>query len=126
MADTFSLVGSWSSNPATGNPSAYPGFNAPISERKTLELKLFQAIELTSNPAVSVSFGTLTEAHVLIIATTAKVVATITSSDGATQTIPVENLLILINDSVPVTALSIQRFAGQDTTANIFLGQQAD
>jgi len=125
MADTFSLTGSWSSVPAASTPSGYPAFTAPLAESATLEAKLYQTIELTSNPAQAVTFGTLTEAHVLIIASTAKIVASISSTDGATQTIPVENLLVLLNDSVPVTALSIQRFAGQDTTVYVFLGQKA-
>lgn len=125
MADTFTISGDWASVAASGTPNGYPAFTAPLAVRKTLESKLFQSVELTANQAVAVTFGTLTAAHVLIIASTAKLKVTVTSTDGATQSFPCENLLMLINDSVPITALTIQRFAGQDTTANIFIGQQA-
>ena len=125
MADTFTVSGDWASVAASGTPNGYPAFTAPLSVRKTLESKLFQSVELASDPAVAVTFGTLTEAHVLIVVSTAKLKITVTSTDGTAQSFPCENTFMLINDSVPITALTIQRFAGQDTTANIFIGQQA-
>ncbi len=126
MTSFFRLSGTYTSDPSVGAPSADPGIAAPIDERLTLALDHADKITLTADPAVPVSFGGLTNAHVVVIKVPGeKVIARFTSADGATQAIPVSELAILISQDTPFTAIDVQRVAGVTTTVKVFLGEKA-
>ena len=125
MADTFTLAGSWSANPAIGAPSGIAYFCTPISEALQLTRKDYDTIVLAADAPVAVDFGGgVTSAHVVIIkATGGKVKVALTSADGTLQAIPVDSMLILISRTVPFTALELTRLAGTATQVEVFLGQ---
>lgn len=127
MADTFKLSGSYTSAPTYGNPSGCPSVEAPIDEAMTLKKSpLVSEYELTADAPQAVSFGSLTNAHVVIIKTYGgKVRATLTSADGASQAIPVDSFAAIMSSSVPYTALSITRVSGTTTSVKVLLGEKA-
>ena len=132
MADTFALNGSWTTEPrSTGQQSCDPALSSEIDESVALETKEIGTYKLTVGTAVPVALGAiaaLVGASVLIIRTVGgKVKATITTTDGATQAVPVDPLLILISTSVPVTALTLTRDPAvtATVTVKVFLGQPA-
>lgn len=125
MADVFVLEGSFSTKPTSGNPSGNPEVESPISERITLANKTLGLYELTVDTPVSVDFGGLTNVNVLVIKTVGgKVRVRLTSADGATQAVPVDSMLILLDRSVPITAIDLTRVAGVATTVRVFLGER--
>jgi hypothetical protein len=125
MADVFNLAGTWTTTPASGSPSGAVSLATPIEETETLVAKHYDEVALTVDSPVSVSFGGgVANAHVIILkAIGGKVSARLTSTDGATQSVPVDSLLILLADTVPVTAIDLTRVTGQATTVQVFLGQ---
>ena len=97
----------------------------PLDERVLLARKHYDEISLISDLATAVGMGGITSAHVVVIKPVAeKVKVRITTSDGATQVIPVEELLVLISLSTPVTAIDLQRDAGTVTSVKVFLGEK--
>ena len=127
MADVFRLSGEYSALTQlreTGVP-APPEVLAPVQSSLYLQDKLVSHYSLTSDAPVSVSLGSLAGAHVVIIQSTGKVRARLTSGDGAAQAIPVDPLLIQIASAAPVTAIDLTRLAGVNTEVDIFLGERA-
>jgi hypothetical protein len=125
MADVFKLEGSYSTHPTSGSPSGNPEIDAPISERVGLKNKTVGYYELTADAPVSVDFGGLANVNVLYLKTVGgKVRVRITSSDGATQSIPVDTVLAIISKSVAITAIDLTRVAGVDTNVRVFLGER--
>lgn len=126
MADSFKLLGSYEVAPQGSQLSFAPAIIAQISESRTLSAKTISDITLDADAIEAVDFGGVEEAHVLELkATGGKVLATITTADGASQVVPVDSSLILICDESPVTALSLTRKAGTPTTVRVFLGEKA-
>ena len=130
MADLFKLTGSYSTQPAVGAPSASPQVvSTGINESITLAQKSLDDYVLTADAAQVVDFGGLLPvgAHLVIIkvASGGKVKVRITTTDGATQSIPVDSVLHLISLSVPVTAIDLTRIPGTPTEVTVFLGQSA-
>jgi hypothetical protein len=127
MADVFRLSGEFSAAPAAfelGVPQA-PEVLAPVLHSLYLVRRLTAVISLTSDAPVSVSLGSLAGAHVVILQSTAKVRARLTSTDGSQQALPVDPLQILMCLAVPVTALDLTRQAGVATEVQVFLGEKA-
>lgn len=111
----FKLTGSYSTQPASGAPSAVPEVvSTSIDESIELVRKQLNEYTLTSDVAVSVDLtGLVVGANVLLVAVTGgKVKVRITSTDGAVQSIPCDDLLYLICRSVPITAIDITRLTG--------------
>lgn len=108
-----------------GSPSGIANFCAAISEALSLTKKDYDTISLAADAAAPVSFGSgVTEAQVIIIQTTGgKVKVRLTSTDGATQAVPVDGTFILISRTVPITAIDLTRTTGVLTTVDVFLGQ---
>lgn len=124
MADLFRLLGSFEVVPFS-SASGAATVKSPITEEVTLNFKAIQRVNLTADAPVAVDFCGLTNAHVVILATTGgKVSARFTSADGATQAIPVDDFFALVSRSVPITALDLTRVAGTLTTVDIFLGER--
>ncbi len=127
MADVFRLTGEYSALTQlseVGVPLP-PEVTALLSEALFLQDKLVGHYSLTSDAPVSVALGSLAAAHVVILRSTGKVRARLTSGDGAAQAIPVDPLLIQIASAVPVTAIDLTRLAGVNTEVDIFLGERA-
>jgi hypothetical protein len=124
MADVFNLGGNYTTQPASGAPSADPSFIAPIDETMTLVHKHFDTIDLGSDLATPVDFGGVTNCHVAIIKTVGgKVMVRVTSADGTTQSIPVDQFFVVMSNTVPITAIDLTRVPGQVTTVKVFLGE---
>ena len=103
--ETFKLSGSYTTQPLSGSPSGVPSCEAPIAETVVLGRSLPTSYSLTADAPVPVDLGGITNVHVLVVKTTGgKVRVRITSSDGATQAIPVDSFLSLTTLSVPITA----------------------
>ena len=123
--DTFRFSGSYTTRPTSGNPSGDPEIEASIDERVGLANKVIGLYELTTDSPVSVGLGGLTGANVVIVKTVGgKARVRLTSSDGTTQAVPVDSLMVLITSSVAVTAIDLTRGAGVSTTVKVTLGQQ--
>jgi hypothetical protein len=125
--DVLTLTGLVKIEPDADDTTPFP-LSANISLAATLSVaaKLHFAHELTSDGAFSVPLGGLTKVNVLVITVSRKLTVSITSADGATQIIPVDNPgLIHFAGSAGITALSITRQAGADTTVQVLLAQTA-
>jgi hypothetical protein len=91
-----------------------------------LSKKRVDVIDLSSDSPVAVSFGGLTYANVVIVkVVSGKVKASFTSSDGSTQAVPVDDMMILKSLSVPVTALTLTRVPATPVQVRVFLGEVA-
>lgn len=124
-ADTFRLTGTWGTSPILGQPSAIPSFDAPIDEIIQITKKNQDDLTLTVDSPVVVSLGGLTNVHVLVIKTVGgKIAVRLTSTDGSTQSVPVDTFLALITLSVPITAIDVTRVAGIETQVHIFMGER--
>ncbi len=126
MSDLLQISGSLTTTPTSGNPSGDPEVEAQISERVGLINKSISNYQLETDSPVSVNFSGLTNCNVLMVKTVGgKVRVRLTSADGSTQAVPVDSLLILIDLSVPVTAIDLTRVPAVSTTVRVFLGERA-
>lgn len=127
MSDVFKVHGDYESKPSGSSASGAPTISAPIDESVALaKAPLMQEFSLESDSVQVVSLGALSQANVLVIKTVGgKVRARITSADGTTQSIPVDSFLLLISESVPITAVDIMRVSGVTTIAKVLLGQKS-
>jgi hypothetical protein len=126
LADNFTLEGFWRSEPKVAAlvASGCPTFQTPLSETVLLAKKQFADVALDLDAVEVVPFGDVTNAHVVMIKATKKVIARLTSADGALQVVPVDTILHLISESVPYTAIDLQRVAGQATSVKVYLGEK--
>lgn len=125
--DTFKLKGSYSVTPAPSaiNNSGNFEIGADILEQLSVLNKVAVTITLDADPAEAVNFSDLASAAAIILKTSGKVIARLTSADGAAQAIPVDGFLFVLSASVPFTALTLQRVAGVTTTAKVVLVEKA-
>lgn len=120
------LDGSLSLAPPVGSPSGQPSVLLTLNESVALDRQLSTNVTLSSDAVASVSIGPLTGVNYLSVrASGGKVRVRITSSDGTTQAIPVDPLLILRCDSVNITAIDLTREAGIETEVFLVLGQKS-
>lgn len=125
MSSILKLSGLLSAVPAVGGGSGDPDFLDLFDERLVLAQKHYTEMSLGSDGATSVSLGGLSGANVLMLKVPGgKVVARLTSADGTTQAIPVEEFLVLVSITTPITAIDLARVAGVATTVKVFLGQR--
>jgi len=125
MADSFKLLGGYTVTPLGSALSFAPIFEAVIDEPKTIKSKqVSEQILITDAPA-SIAFGGVVNAHIVVLKATGKVKALITSADGTAQAVPFDTYLILMNDSVPLTAITLTRVTTIETTVRIFLAEKA-
>lgn len=124
--ETFTLSADASTSPL-GTPSGVSVMDTPFLEQLALSYKKSDTVQLDADGAQAVVLpgGATKQAHVLLAkAVGGKVIATITTADGAAQVVSFDSLLIIINLTAPITALSFTRTPGTATTVNTFLGQQ--
>lgn len=96
----------------------------PIDESANLKSKAADVANLASDDPYPVPFAGVVNANLVYMrAVGGKVVASVTSADGVEQTIPIDPLLCLISSSSPITAISLTREAGQDTSVSYILGE---
>ena len=125
MADSFQISGEFSTRPLLGVASAIPSVIAPLNEVVQVTKKHLDDQTLTVDTPVPLSFGGLTEAHVVIVKVIGgKVTARFTSADGATQAVPVDTLFVLISLQEPITAIDFTREPSTEPIVSTFLGQR--
>jgi hypothetical protein len=127
MADVFRLSGEFSAAPAVFDLGVQqpPETLGALLHTLYLTRRLVATVSLSGDAPVSVGLGALTGAHAIILQSTAKVRARLTSSDGVQQAVPVDPLAILLSRAVPVTALDLTRLSGTATEVQVFLGEKA-
>jgi hypothetical protein len=125
MADAFKLLGGYTVTPLGSALSFAPSLEAVIDEPKSIKAKELSELLIIADPAVSVPFGGVLNAHIVLLKATGKCEARITSAAGAAQVVAFDTYLILMSDSVPVTAITLTRVAGVDTTVRVFLAEKA-
>lgn len=122
----FQLLGSYTTAPSSGSPSADPSLNAVLDEKLTLKRKSVREYTLDADGVQAVDLGGLAAAHVVVVKCVGgKAKLRLTSADGATQAVPVDSFAAFISESVPFTALDLTREAGIEVTVKIFLGEKA-
>ncbi len=124
--EVFELTGSFGARPTSGFA---PADQAAIVARTLVESLLLKGkqasrYDLTVDGAQTVSLGGLSQAHVIVLESTSRVVVRLTSAEGATQAIPVDGLLVLMSESEAFTAIDLARAAGVETIVQVFLGEK--
>lgn len=126
MADSFKLTGGYEVTPLSNPLSFAASIAAPINEARTMKAKTLTDVLLDADAPEAVAFGDVANANVVILkAIGGKVTAAITSADGNAQAIPFDTYLILMSETVPVTAITLTRVAGTETTVRVFLAEKA-
>ena len=124
--DTFTLTGAFETKPTSGSLSGVPSLVASLDERVQLENKSIQYFDLTGDAPVSVLFPTSFDCNVLVVKVDGgKARVRLTSSDGSTQSVPVDGFLVLMTYSVPITAIDLTRAPGVQVQVQVFMGDQA-
>lgn len=125
MADQFTLSGQYQTSPSVGAPSGFPAVITPLLEQFNIIAKHVDTVTLSADATSPLSFGGVTQAHVLIfVATGGPIQVAMTSTYGTLQVIPCDDLLIIISKTtIPVTAVNLTRTPGVSTTVQVFLGQ---
>jgi len=124
-SDQFTLSGGYVCEPLSAPASLAASITAAIDEPMVLKAKHYDTIKLSVDSAVVVNFGGVTNAHIVILKATGKVKLRVTSTDGATQALPFDTYLILMSQTVPITAIDLTRVAATDTDVMVFLGEKA-
>lgn len=124
MAETVKLLGSLTSTP-TYLPNGMPRITVPLGASMSLANSVASSVSLTTDDPYTLALGTLTNVNVLMIqAVGGKIRVRITSSDGSTQAIPTD-FLLLFTGSVNITAIDLTRVASTPTTVSVFMGDKA-
>lgn len=122
----YKLVGSYSTEPAQGNPSGKTSESAFINEVFFLSTKTSCEIFLIDNNPVEVPLGGIEDANIVNIKTVGgPVQVKITSGLATEQIIPVDGFFQLITISNPVLQISVTRLTSANTLVNVFLGEKA-
>lgn len=116
-------VGSNAANVSSGAA----GLSLPLAANMTFDEYSYQAFDLLVDGVTTIPLGALANVNALMIQAVGAsgVVVRITTSLGTTQVIPTGKLLLLLTQDYNITALDVQRTAGQDTTLYVLLGQRA-
>jgi hypothetical protein len=125
VAYTLAISGSIDVSPTTGNPSGVPTISTPLSESIVAKVEQVSEVNLLADAVAVLPFGGVTNAHfILLRGTGGKFKARLTSADGATQIVPVDQLFVLFCESVPVTAIDIQRVTGIPVVVSYHLAEK--
>lgn len=82
-------------------------------------------VDLTGDAPVVVDMHGLSAHIVFARASSGKARMTVTSTDGAAQNVPIDPIGLVISRSVPITAISFTRVAGEANSVKLFIGQKA-
>ena len=125
-SSVYKLTGSYTTEPAQGNPSGKTSDSAFINEVMFLATKTTCELFLEDNNPMNVPLGGVVDANVIMIKTVGgPVQAKITSELGVEQIIPVDGFFQLITISKPVSQISVTRLTSANTLVNVFLGEKA-
>lgn len=126
MSDTFIFQGRAHLDPKLSLPlsSGCPSVNIPFDETIEVENPHTTQVNLLTDSPVSVGFGPVTNAHIVILTADKKFRARLTSADGAAQAVPVDGILVLISEDEPITAIDLTRLPATDTKVKVFLGEK--
>lgn len=118
---TITPLGGRLMGPASGVPST----EVPLDEPIALSAYMVQSLVLDTDSPMSVPFGGVASVNFLSVkAIDEKVRVRLTSADGSSQSVPVDGLLVVQTDSVPITAIDVTRVTGIQTTVEVILGQK--
>lgn len=124
MSDTLTLTGQLSIVPDSttdADLSADFAVKLPLSKTLTLSRKKSTTIVLADTTPVVVSLADIVNVHALVIHASAAITATITSASGSAQVVAVDNLLVLMSSTAPITALTLTAIAS--ATVQLTLGR---
>ena len=128
MSDSLRLQATVRVEPSLILPagSGCPTFTFPFEEEVILAFKHYDEPTLDVDAPVAADFGSVTNASVVIISVEngKKITVQVTSADGVDQSIPVDDTLILLCRSVPVTAINLTRVPATATKVKVFLGEK--
>jgi hypothetical protein len=126
VAETLLLNGQLSINPSP-SCSCDPDLSTMVTLSEQMSISAKQSLSFTvpSDAAFPVDLTTTPNVNALFIDVSQKVILTITTADGAAQVIPVDPVMVWLSALVPITALSITRQVGVDTTVRLILGDKA-
>lgn len=98
---------------------------AAYQEQLSVDGVLVTNLTLSSDSPVSVSLGPLSGVNLLSIrAVGGKIRVRVTSSDGSSQALPVDPVLVLMSDSVDITAIDLTRTADIETEVFIVMAEK--
>jgi len=108
-----------------GPSSRVPSTEVPFDEPVALSAYMVQSLVLDTDSPMSVPFGGVSSVNFLSVkAIDGKVRVRLTSADGSAQAVPVDGLLVVQTDSVPITSIDVMRVAGTQTSVEVILGQK--
>lgn len=125
MPETLSLVGQLSINPSPAS-AADPDLSTVVMLQEALSITAKQSMTFVvpGDAAFSIDLTATPNVNMIYIDASSKVMLTITTADGAAQVIPVDPMMLWFSATVPITALSITRVTGTDTTVRLILGDK--
>lgn len=129
MSSTFVLAGTYQAMPSYGMASGDPLITAPIDERLTLALELASQVVLAPGEALSLPFGGLSSAAVVVLKVTGGAIkAVLTSAVGVAQAVPVDTFALLMSSTQPFIDVNVENESGALGPVNVkfFLGQRAE
>ena len=98
--------------------------SAPINESVTLDAKTPGQYELLNDAPVSVAFGGVVDANVVVIFSDRPITVTLTSTAGAASVV-CDDMVFIISRTTPYTAITLTRTPATDTNVTVFLGEKA-
>ena len=99
---------------------------AALDERMSLANELVSQLVLDSEGAVSIPFGGLDAANLVVLKVAGgPVTVRLTSAAGTTQAVPVDTFFTLFSRGANITAIDVTRTPGTLTTIKYFLGEKA-
>jgi hypothetical protein len=126
VADTFNFAGAITTTPLGLTNSFVASLNVPIQEQFTLDAKTSGEVQLTSDSALPLNFGGVTDANIVtlkVLPGASPVTAALTWAGGTSQVVPVDTYTVLMSEGKPITAITLQRTPGVLSTVEYLLGQ---
>lgn len=118
MSDSLTITGQLAIVPDSTSDADLSGdfaIKVPLNATLTLSRKESVSVILADTTPVAVNVGSIVSIHALAIRTDEPITATITSASGSSQVIPIDSMLILLTETVPITAITLTAA----TTANV-------
>lgn len=129
--DLVTIEASLSSQPSPA-PAAGSGaiqLVAPLCESLQIAAKIVTELDLITDSPVAIPFAQLTGANLVYLKLLAgqgsTVKVTHTSDVSTNQNVPMDDLLILVSQESPLTAISLTRTPGAYARVEVLLGQSA-